>query len=504
MQRRRPSAGAGNGRGDRGQRAQDRRHDRLRHKRTKQPRYCSGHGALDDRPALPGVAAARRWRETGKLTLERLGRELIYGDGSFARQSLNDQRMMLDCYTWAIRLGEIANKPFSREVIEQIGRAADLLYQVQDEVTGRVPCYGANDGSFILPLSNAGYQDFRPIVQAARYLTTRTRTFDDGPWDEQLFWLFGERAVASEVVPFPRVEFQARDGGYFTLRSETGFAFVRAAEFRHPPSHADQLHVDLWWRGINIALDPGSYSVNSPAPWHHALAPTLYHNTISIDLQSQMDQESDFLFLPWCRGETRRVARTATGQISYWEGSHDGYFRLTPGANHRRAIVRLGDEHWVVLDEVRSREPHMCRLHWLLADWPYEMHIREQNGDLGEAVSLRLETPAGPFSIHAQARQAPARISLVRADPFSARGWRSAFYQHKEPAHSLSLMRNAAIVRFCTVFGPNGYEVDISPGLVRVRNYGLDAQIVSANDGRLLVSNINLRGKTSDQMELPR
>jgi hypothetical protein len=217
-----------------------------------------------------------------------------------------------------------------------------------------------------------------------------------------------------------------------------------------------------------------------------------------------MDQESDFLFLPWCQGETRRVARTATGQISYWEGSHDGYLRLAPGASHRRAVVRLGDEHWVVLDEVRSREPHMCRLHWLLADWPYEMQIREQSGDLGEAVSLRLETPAGPFSIHAQARQAPSRISLVRADPFSARGWRSAFYQHKEPAHSLSLMRNAAIVRFCTVFGPNGFDVEINPGLVRVRNHGLDAQIVSANDGRLLVSSIDLSGKNSDRMELPR
>ena len=101
---------------------------------------------------------------------------------------------------------------------------------------------------------------------------------------------------------------------------------------------------------------------------------------------------------------------------------------------------------------------------------------------------LRLETPTGPFTVHAQGRQAPARISLVRADSFSARGWRSAYYQHREPALSLSLTRDAAIVRFCTVFGPDGYEVEISPGIIRVNNDGIDAEIVGSSDDRMLIS----------------
>jgi Heparinase II/III-like protein/Heparinase II/III N-terminus len=453
---------------------------------------------------FPEFQKADRWREIGRGVLERLGRNLIYGDGSFSRHSLNDHRSMLDAYVWSIRLGEIVDQAFSRVLVERVGRAADFLYQLQDEATGRVPCYGANDGSMILPLTNCDYQDFRQVVQATRYLTTRTRTFEAGPWDEKLYWLFGNHAVEAEAVPSPRVDFQARDGGYFTLRSEAGFAFVRSAEFRHPPSHADQLHVDLWWRGINIALDPGTSSFNAPMPWNHALAPTIYHNTVSVDLRSQMDQETRFLFLPWSRGVTRRVARAAAGNIAYWEGSHDGYLRLTPGASHRRAVVKIGNEHWVVLDEVRSREPHICRLHWLLADWPYEMNVRNQQNDLGEAVTLRLETPTGPFAVHAQTRRAPARVSLVRADPFSARGWRSAYYQHKEPALSLSLTREAAIVRFCTVFGPDGYEVEISPGLIHLQYTGVDAKIVSANDGRLLVSAVTLDGPDSDRLDLPR
>ena len=257
---------------------------------------------------FPEFRHARRWRRSGRVVLERFGHELIYGDGSFAQHSLNDHRSMLDDFVWSLRLGELLNQPFSRDLTEQVGRAADWLYQLQDETTGRVPCYGANDGTLILPLSNCDFQDYRPVVQAARYLTTRTRTFDNGPWDEQLFWLFGDRAVSAEAVPSPRVDFQARDGGYYTLRSRTGFAFVRAVDFQHRPSHADQLHVDLWWRGINVALDPGTFSDNAPMPWNHALAPTAFHNTVTVDMQSQMVQESRFLFLPWSTGETRRVA----------------------------------------------------------------------------------------------------------------------------------------------------------------------------------------------------
>jgi hypothetical protein len=451
---------------------------------------------------FPEFRNARRWRRAGRTALDRLGHELIYGDGSFAQHSLNDHRLMLDSYIWSLRLGELINEPFGRSLIEQIGRAADWLYQLQDETTGRVPCYGANNGTLILPLTNCDFQDLRPVVHAARYLTTRTRTFENGPWDEQLFWLFGNRAISAEAIPSPRVDFQARDGGYYSLRSRTGFAFVRAADFQHRPSHADQLHVDLWWRGINIALDPGTFSYNAPMPWNHALAPTAFHNTVSVDMQSQMIQESRFLFLPWCRGEARRIVRSSAGQIAYWEGSHDGYHRLSPGATHRRAIVRLGDDHWVVLDEVQSRDPHICRLHWLLADWPHQMQVRNQQGDLGEVVTLRLETPSGPYTIHAQGRQAPARFSLLRADPFSARGWRSAYYQHKEPALSLSLTREAAIVRFCTVFGPDGLQVEVSPELVRVENDGIDAEIVGSGDDRLLVSSVAIRG--IDRLDLPR
>ena len=33
----------------------------------------------------------------------------------------------------------------------------------------------------------------------------------------------------------------------------------------------DQLHLDLWWRGLNIAQDAGTYLYNADPPWDNPL-----------------------------------------------------------------------------------------------------------------------------------------------------------------------------------------------------------------------------------------
>src|SRR5262245_4982787 len=70
---------------------------------------------------FPELRSARRWRRTGRVVLERLAHELIYGDGSLAQHSLNDHRTMLDALTWSLRLGELLNQPFNRDLTEQVG-----------------------------------------------------------------------------------------------------------------------------------------------------------------------------------------------------------------------------------------------------------------------------------------------------------------------------------------------------------------------------------------------
>ncbi|HUS09403.1 MAG TPA: heparinase II/III family protein, partial [Pyrinomonadaceae bacterium] len=120
---------------------------------------------------FPEFAQAANWAEAGRNHLENLARDLIYGDGAFAQHSANYHRLMLHDYLWVIRLAELNGCPFSEELKRRISVAGEFLFQIQDRNSGQIPCFGQNDGALILPLNNCEPQNYKPIIQAIRYLT---------------------------------------------------------------------------------------------------------------------------------------------------------------------------------------------------------------------------------------------------------------------------------------------------------------------------------------------
>jgi asparagine synthase (glutamine-hydrolysing) len=220
---------------------------------------------------------------------------------------------------------------------------------------------------------------------------------------------------------------------------------IRCAHYRDRPRHADQLHLDLWWQGVNIACDAGTYLYNGEPPWDNGLAGTGVHNTVAVDGQDQMMRAGRFLWLDWAQGQVRRPADPPDGLLAYWEGEHDGYRSLSDPITHRRAVARLGDEAWLVVDDLVGEGKHAFCLHWLLADLPYRLD--------GADCRLILTTDQGAFGIQVMAwPEAVPGFSLVRADPTSVRGWQSRYYGQRDPALSLRVeMRSGAPARFVTL-----------------------------------------------------
>ncbi len=54
-----------------------------------------------------------------------------------------------------------------------------------------------------------------------------------------------------------------------------------------------------------------------------------------------------------------------------FEGEHDGYKRF--GVKHRRTVQWLHGAGWVIVDDIEGTGVHDVRLHWLMADLPYEL-----------------------------------------------------------------------------------------------------------------------------------
>ncbi|MBU1274008.1 MAG: heparinase II/III family protein [Proteobacteria bacterium] len=447
---------------------------------------------------FPEFKAARGWQRLGQSLLEKLGRELIYGDGAFCQHSFGYHRLMLQTYLWALRLGELNHAPFSGSLREHLARSVDFLFQLQDQATGRLPIYGQNDSSNLLPLNNCQPADFRPLLQAMHLCLTGRRLYPAGPWDEDALWLFGPEALPAPAEALRPANLSAREGGYYTLRDEQGFAMTRCANFRHRPGHADLLHVDLWWRGENVALDSGTYSYNAQPPWDNPLVGTRYHNTVSVDGQDQMKRFSRFLWMPWPRCVPGPSLASPHGHLQYWQGEHHGYSRLHQPVNHLRALVSLGRGWWLVLDRLQSPGPHVYKLHWLLPDTEYEWSP--------EAGRLGLQFDKGAYHLCLGVWGASGKASLTRAAPDSPRGWQAPHYQHRQPALALELASSGRSVVFWSLFAPALPVVRSQSPVLELQGEEVSARVECCLEPALprepLVRRLRLEGKLADQLDV--
>lgn len=444
---------------------------------------------------FPEFRNAEGWVKLGRGTLIAEGLRQIYPDGAYAQHSFNYQRLMLHDYLWAIRLGDLYGHAFPADVLARVQRSGELLFQVQDEYTGCVPNYGANDGALILPLNTCDYNDYRPVVQAIHFLCTGERVFDFGPWDEDLFWIFGEGALSAPQATVKRTDWRAEDGGYYTLRSSDSFAMVRSASFKHRPSQADMLHVDLWWRGYNILVDPGTFSYHAATPWDTALGETSVHNTVTVDGLDQMERRGKFLWLPWISGQAHKCLVSPSKRLAYLEVEHNGYERLPDPGKHRRAVIRIGNDCWCVLDCLGGTDVHDYRIHWLFPDVNYVWN------EIEEQLILQLGETAyfACFGTNSNNKE----FSIVRADEMTTRGWRSQYYQAREPALSLALHVTDVSTISWAVFGPQNRRVAYTKDHLSIISDEWEAQLKWSNaHEHSIVSSISVLGRVDDILEL--
>lgn len=396
--------------------------------------------------ALAGHPQSERWKTLGRRTLDDALLRQIRPDGVYAQHSLNYHRLLLHAALVYFALVQAMHlSPIAPAVQSRLRAATNWLLAQIDPLSGRAPNYGHHDGANILPLAAGDWNDLRPTAQAAARAFLGQPAFPPGPWDELSLWL-GLPTDAPQQAPGVR----ASSPAVYRLDGGDSWAVLRAECYTSRPAHADQLHVDLWWRGEPVTLDPGTFRYNAVPPWQNALAATLVHNTVQVAGRDQMLRAGRFLWLDWAQA---RLLDSGEDRLA---AEHAGYRRL--GVLHRRDLIRLGPEQWLVEDTItaagKAAPPLDLRLHWLLPDAPYT-----QNG-----AELRLTLPAGTVTVRLSAASpagAPFELALVRAGQAlvgpaaesPVLGWFSPTYSVKLPALSLALSIQAALpVRLRTEF----------------------------------------------------
>jgi asparagine synthase (glutamine-hydrolysing) len=391
---------------------------------------------------FPELKDAEKYFALGRKLLEQEAVAQIFFDGTYSMYSLNYHRFILHIYLYALRLGELNGSPFSASLKQRITKSVDYLYQIIDPATGQMPVYGSNDGALVLPLNNCDFTDYRPLLQLGSYVTKGKRFFESGAWDEPLYWLYGSDALQAEGSAPAQANQNYADGGVSILRGSQSKAIIRCTDFRSRPSHADQLHVDLWIRSQNIACDAGTYLYSGEGRrWRNGLAHTSAHNTVVVDGKDQMKMVSRFTWTNWSRGKVLKHGE------HLWQGEHDGYKPVT----HKRTVMALENDRWLVVDHLQDTRPHHYALHWLLNDFPYE----------GQENLILLSLDSVKHKVQVGLVQGASVFLVVRGDPNSARGWHSRYYGDKEPAISMILEANQPRVCFWTFFGFESDKVEL-------------------------------------------
>ena len=401
---------------------------------------------------FPELKHAEKYLSLGKQLLEQEAANQIFPDGSYSMYSLNYHRFILHIYLYAIRLGENYQLPFTNSLKSSIAKSIEFLSRLINPQAGEMPAYGSNDGALVLPLNNCHFTDYRPLLQLGWYITKGKRLFEPGPWDEDIFWLCGTSPLSQRERVRVREKSQLSfpNGGIYLLRQANSHALIHCTDFTSRPSHADQLHVDLWIHGQELAIDAGTYLYSGQGHWRNGLAHTSVHNTVTVDGKDQMTMVSRFTWTNWSKGKVLKHEK------NIWRGEHDGYKPVS----HKRTVMALEQDRWLVIDKLEAKESHRYALQWLLADYPFE---QKDNSILLALNGMKNKIQVGTTN-------GGSNFSLVRADSNSTRGWRSRYYTHKEPAISIMLQANQPQITFWTFFGFENDVVEVNGNVLKINS----------------------------------
>ncbi|MBI2933099.1 MAG: alginate lyase family protein [Planctomycetes bacterium] len=413
--------------------------------------------------AFPSLRGSEQWRHRAMELLDEQAERQVFRDGAYIQNSHNYHRLAMQVYLWAWAWHRSEGLPPAtwRRAME---RSLDFLVAHQNPDDGRLPNYGANDGGLPSILSACDFSDFRPVLQALSIAVRGERIYERGLWDEEAAWLLGPEFLNCPLRPPQRRSVSFAGSGYHVLRdkSEGNFAAFRCGSVGSRFSQMDMLHVDVWWRGLNVLVDGGSYLYNGPSEWHEYFFRTGSHNTIQVDGREQMVHARRFKTLYWTRGKMTRFDRGRLWTLC--AGEHYGFRKYPGGVVHRRSLLLVEGGLCIVVDHVTGEGSHRVRLHWLCGSFPWQQH--------GSCAGLTLATPQGSFEIQiVDERGASVPGDVVEGGESPPRGWLSRYYGERRPVPSLVAPYEGALpVTFISVLSGGSTSVHVEDNHWRIEH----------------------------------
>ncbi|MGC2512947.1 MAG: alginate lyase family protein [Terriglobales bacterium] len=343
----------------------------------------------------PQMPSAARWKESGWRIVLREAERQVRPDGVYFEQSLYYHVYALDFFLYARLLAARNGMEIPLAYDAVLGRMLDVVAALAQ--AGPAEGFGDDDGGRVWnPRRNRTEQMTDPLALGAVMYSREMypREFSAARLTEETIWLFGNQAVeklstahlSTQASPAPR-SLAFPDGGLYVLADSQPFAQAMVVDAgpqgvgRSGHGHADALSLQLTMNGRRWLVDSGSgvYISKDPAE-RNTFRGTGAHNTMRVDGvdQAVADEPFSWTHIPATQAESWIVGKSFT----YFVGSHNGYARLADPVVHRRHVLKIADDLWLVRDVALGRTEHELEIRWHFAP-DLEVQNGAQNSGAG-------------------------------------------------------------------------------------------------------------------------
>jgi len=349
----------------------------------------------------------------------------------------------LEFFLQALILAKRNNVTLPSDVWEKVSRMINFLMHLS-RPDGTIPLLGDDDGGRALALSRTDYRLVSDFLSTGAVLFGRPDFKGSaGFFREETYWLLGEEAwqifnsLPSEMPSSTTLS--CPDAGYFIQRSDWGrsathlvFDCGGLGKLGGGHGHADALSFALWSAGKDLLVDPGTYGYNGAPEWRNYFRSTRAHNTVTVDKCEQSEAEAAFR---WERkSSTRILGQFILPEIECFAGEHDGYTQLPSGVIHRRRLLFLKPEYWVVVDSYLGEGEHCFE-----QNFHFAADVELYNCKINNNREIRLRTRSGDSELDVfLVGGAPVDARIISGSVSPIQGWTSDRYGRKVAAPVLN------------------------------------------------------------------
>jgi uncharacterized heparinase superfamily protein len=296
-----------------------------------------------------------------RFAMQELQQEMfvqVYPDGSDYEASTSYHRFVLEMFFYSAYICRLKKKPFSEAFVARLHKMfVCALYLMKSN--GRIAQIGDNDNAQFFKFSQHEVLDHSYLMSIGAIF------FQDAQFKQRkflfsmdAFWLFGiEGWRYWDRLPYiqkPLSGIALSDAGWYIMRDENVYLCISCGpnglKGHGCHAHNDKLSYDLAINGMDVIVDPGSYTYTSNPDIRQKLRSTRYHNTLFVDEHEQNVISCDDVFRMANDAHARCLHWSVTPEKDVFIGEHYG-FQEKCGIVHRRSIVFFKPEKFICIED---------------------------------------------------------------------------------------------------------------------------------------------------------